>query len=507
MVCRRWRQAADGGAEVWGAAALRRPRGGTAAPAQPRIPLDGAFGVLRRQRAHLRRLHLDEGALQGGGTDAGMLAAALQAACGPGSGLTDLTIQGDPHPAVTQALPGGAAQLTALTLRALPGRGTAALGWDQLAHLTHLSSLAILSVKRLDASPKALGRLTALTRLRLSSKRHSQAEVAPLLLACSPTLQRLELVCGTIDKAPLEGSPAVVPTAEAQQQPAHLHLAEPPAASYGGSLQGPSLAAALAERWGRLEAMRLQEVHVAHAAVLQVLPTLRCLTSLHLAPLGCDAACVEVAQRCTGLQELVLGRYSEARLPELPTGALGHLTRLRVSGTAALVALPDSWCALPNLQSFEVESCERLRRLPAALAGITQLERLLFSHQRMERLPSQLTGLSQLTRLAVAACSLHHLPPGPYLHNLRELVLFANSLSCVPPALGDAALGAACLTRLDLSSNYSHHLSAADIEVLRHLSLVETLDLRRQEYGPEDRHPPELLAQLRAVLPRCDVLA
>ena len=99
----RWRQAADGGAEVWGAAALRRPRGGTAAPAQPRIPLDGAFGVLRRQRAHLRRLHLDEGALQGGGTDAGMLAAALQAACGPGSGLTDLTIQGDPHPAVTQA--------------------------------------------------------------------------------------------------------------------------------------------------------------------------------------------------------------------------------------------------------------------------------------------------------------------------------------------------------------------------------------------------------------------
>lgn len=205
-----------------------------------------------------------------------------------------------PAPTPLQALPGGAAQLTALTLRALPGRGTAALGWDQLAHLTHLSSLAILSVKRLDASPKALGRLTALTRLRLSSTRHSQAEVAPLLLACSPTLQRLELVCGTIDKAPLEGSPAVVPTAEAQQQPAHLssgsggsgagsggggalvepqphqvlplparHLAEPPAASYGGSLQGPSLAAALAERWGRLEAMRLQEVHVAHAAVLQ----------------------------------------------------------------------------------------------------------------------------------------------------------------------------------------------------------------------------------------------
>jgi hypothetical protein len=36
----------------------------------------------------------------------------------------------------------------------------------------------------------------------------------------------------------------------------------------------------------------------------------------------------------------------------------------------------------------------------------------------------------QLTRLAVAACSLRSLPAGPYLQNLEELVLFANSLGC-----------------------------------------------------------------------------
>jgi hypothetical protein len=46
----------------------------------------------------------------------------------------------------------------------------------------------------------------------------------------------------------------------------------------------------------------------------------------------------------------------------------------------------------------------------------------------MDEMPWQLTGLSNLTRLAVAACSLSQLPPGPYLHGLRELVLFANSL-------------------------------------------------------------------------------
>lgn len=44
-------------------------------------------------------------------------------------------------------------------------------------------------------------------------------------------------------------------------------------------------------------------------------------------------------------------------------------------------------------------------------------------------LPLLLTRL-QLTRLAVAACSLEELPPGPYLHNLQELVLFANNLRC-----------------------------------------------------------------------------
>jgi hypothetical protein len=45
----------------------------------------------------------------------------------------------------------------------------------------------------------------------------------------------------------------------------------------------------------------------------------------------------------------------------------------------------------------------------------------------MDEMPRQLTGLSNLTRLAVAACSLSQLSLGPYLHGLRELMLFANS--------------------------------------------------------------------------------
>lgn len=268
--------------------------------------------------------------------------------------------------------------------------------------------------------------------------------------------------------------------------------------------QGQQLAAGLRERWQRLEVLRLHNVDVSRE-VLKVLPSLPCLTSLHLAPrFGASEAILE-AQRCNALQELTLARC-EYRLPPLPPGALAQLTRLRISGSEELMKLHPSWCMLPALQSFEVESCEQLVDLPLELSALDRLERLSFSHQRMERLPWMLTGLSQLTRLAVAACSLESLPDGPYLCSLRELVLFANNLSCVPPALAHPDWGPKGLRRLDLSSNYGHHLSAADVATLGTLASLEVLDLRRQLYCPEDAHPQRWLDQLRAALPCCDIL-
>lgn len=83
---------ADQSPGVWGACALRRRRAGTVATAPP--PLAAARALLARQRHVLRRLQLDLGAFEPDSSMPGdeALAAAIAAACGPGSGLTDLTL-------------------------------------------------------------------------------------------------------------------------------------------------------------------------------------------------------------------------------------------------------------------------------------------------------------------------------------------------------------------------------------------------------------------------------
>lgn len=43
--------------------------------------------------------------------------------------------------------------------------------------------------------------------------------------------------------------------------------------------------------------------------------------------------------------------------------------------------------------------------------------------------------------------------------------------------------------------------------VLARLTCLTTLDLRRQQYSSGDAHPEDLLRQLRAALPRCDIHA
>ncbi|KAL4424951.1 hypothetical protein ABPG77_009680 [Micractinium sp. CCAP 211/92] len=492
-------------------------------------------------------------------TAAETLTSAIAAACGPGSGLTDVTlgISGALPACVARALPGSASQLTALTIRPLPGQPPPSLSWAHLTHLRYLSSLVLTAdFGQLAGPPAGLSQL-GLTRLRLHGV-HLRAggrptgppEVGPALLACPTALRRLELAAvhvlccereagssgrggnhraqpgaagdnghGAMAAPPAQlaghaaaaaavaaGGPAFLPAAADGLAPGAAQQAR-----WRDSLsrmrmvgQGQELAAGLRERWQGLEALRLHNVDVARE-VLTVLPSLPCLTSLHLTPRRGSSEAILEAQRCSSLQELTLAPR-EYRLPALPPGALPQLTRLRISGSEELMKLHPSWCMLPTLQSFELESCEQLVDLPVELSALDQLERLSFSHQRMERLPWMLTGLSQLTRLAVAACSLESLPEGPYLRSLHELVLFANNLSCVPPALAHPEWRPTNIRQLDLSSNYSHHLSAADVGVLRTLSTLEVLNLRRQLYSPEDAHPQEQLAALHAALPGCDIL-
>lgn len=191
------------------------------------------------------------------------------------------------------------------------------------------------------------------------------------------------------------------------------------------------------------------------------------------------------------------------QLPAPVPGALAQLTQLRISGCDQLTRMDKAWCSLPNLLSFEVESCDELAC--PNLAGLSKVEQLVFSHQRLEKLPASISRLTCLTRLAVAACSLETLRPGPYLRGLRELNLFANGLSAVPEALAHPRWGPTALQLLDLSSNHSHFLSDDDVVLLAQLSSLTSLRLGRQEFVTEDAHPAGPLAALQAALPDCQI--
>lgn len=166
-------------------------------------------------------------------------------------------------------------------------------------------------------------------------------------------------------------------------------------------------------------------------------------------------------------QELVLSRYLDSSLPELPGGALQQLTRLRISGSRWLRELHPSWCALPallvsrmqgwggarcarpapaggrradmptacilcshaphTLQSFEIESCERLRRLPAELTTLTGLQRIRFGW--VARSAGWEAHVGMHTVAGTPACIMKRLCPCP--HGCCRAATSAWS-SCLP---------------------------------------------------------------------------
>lgn len=100
-----WRRTSDDSSEVWGLVASRRPTAAVGGTDRPLATPQLMAALLHRQRAHLRKLHLelgcvaDEGAAAGATDDADALALVLAAACSEGSALTDLTL------AVSKLLP------------------------------------------------------------------------------------------------------------------------------------------------------------------------------------------------------------------------------------------------------------------------------------------------------------------------------------------------------------------------------------------------------------------
>ncbi|KAI7840516.1 hypothetical protein COHA_005815 [Chlorella ohadii] len=503
--------------------------------------------LLGRQRAHLRRLTLAENA---GHWDvpaepmtavlaaAEPMAAVLAAATGDGSGLTDLTlvISEQLPDFVMETLPGSAAQLTSLVLRPLRGH-IPFLRFAQFdGRLAQLRSLSLTGRFQTGEAAEQLSQLTALTRLRLASAQPGQPDVSLALLACPGGLARLELfgvsveLLNVLHLAHMRWNPfpGFGPTDEQDHLIQQVHnlgllpspeelaelesaaaLAPPPAPGLLWPPAEGSIGALLLPRWQQLEHLRLHKCELDDSVFL-ALPRLKQLTMLQLSAIVRTERAVAAVQECSRLQELVLGRLSTMprdayQLPAPTPGALPQLTRLRLSGCEGLSRVDEAWCSLPNLLSFEVESCDDLTC--PSLAGLTRVEQLVFSHQRLEHLPDSITGLTTLTRLAVTACSLEQLRPGPYLRGLRELNLFANALRDVPEALAHPHWGSTALHLLDMSSNHSHFLSDADVAVLGQLSVLTSLRLGRQEFDASDAHPAGPLAALRVALPDCQINA
>lgn len=217
---------------------------------------------------------------------------------------------------LVQALPGSASQLTALTIRPLPGQPPPCLSWAHLTHLRYLSSLVLTAdFGQLAGPPAGLSQL-GLTRLRLhgvqlraGGRPTGPPEVGPALLACPTALRRLELAAVHVlcceqgagsdgrggDHGGQPGAAGdnghVAMAAPAAQLAGHAAAAAAvaaggppplPAAADGlapgaaqqarwrDSLrrmrmfgQGQELAAGLRERWQGLEALRLHNVDVA----------------------------------------------------------------------------------------------------------------------------------------------------------------------------------------------------------------------------------------------------
>lgn len=354
-VCRHWRQVADQGPEVWQYVHCRRAGparyllrslaptsdGEQREPGRRPPTLQELARLLSRQRAHLRRLTVEENA--GDWENAAQaLAVVLTAATTVGSGLTDLSLfvaeQLSDH--VMEVLPGGAAQLTSLVLRPMRGH-IPSLRWEQFgSRLAQLHSLSLTGRLQHFEAADSLSQLTALTRLRLANAHSTAPEVSFALLACPGSLARLEL-SGVAIQPPGEpelegvgmlqlppaapaflqqwGAPPGAQLVAAAQPPAGAQQAaaapaQPAAAGQAGAaaaqpaVEPPppppgagSIGASLLTRWQQLEHLRLHNCQFV-TSVLQVLPHLQQLTMLQLSSSVPANMAVETVQQCSRLQ-------------------------------------------------------------------------------------------------------------------------------------------------------------------------------------------------------------
>ena len=149
------------------------------------------------------------------------------------------------------------------------------------------------------------------------------------------------------------------------------------------------------------------------------------MDSLRFVSLGWDdAAAAEFGRTlaevpCRHVLKLDLGNNHEvSTLPE----SIGSLVALRsLTVPENITSLPESIGRLPKLEELDLSWC-RLNALPASVAGMTSLRKLILSHSSVASLPSDLGSCEALQELHIDECQVTALPDSlAYLPGLRVI--------------------------------------------------------------------------------------